>query len=66
MISSRGLGSNAAVYAGRNLQKDRVAAGFLWVLAAEDGKKIADLPLEAPPAYDGLALANGGTLLPWR
>ena len=33
--------------------------GELWVLAAADGQKLATLPLPAPPAYDGLAVANG-------
>jgi hypothetical protein len=33
--------------------------GFLWTVSLEDGKKRIDLPLDAPPAYDGVAVANG-------
>jgi len=32
--------------------------GLLWAVAARDGKKLAEYPLDAPPVYDGLAVAG--------
>jgi len=31
----------------------------LWAVAAADGKKLAELKLDAPPVFDGMAAANG-------
>ena len=33
--------------------------GVLWVLAADDGKKLAAHKLGAPPVFDGLIAAGG-------
>ncbi len=33
--------------------------GLLWALAARDGKKLAELRLDSPPTFDGLAVARG-------
>ena len=33
--------------------------GLLWVLSATDGKKLAECRLDAPPVFDGLAVAHG-------
>ncbi len=32
---------------------------LLWALSKEDGAKISELMLEAPPVFDGIAAANG-------
>jgi hypothetical protein len=37
--------------------------GVLWVASAEDGKKLAELKLDAPPAWDSLAAADGRLFL---
>jgi outer membrane protein assembly factor BamB len=34
------------------------AGGVLWALAAADGKKLGEYPLDAAPAWDGLAIGN--------
>jgi outer membrane protein assembly factor BamB len=56
------LCGNAVLYAGRfrSLKQELKAgepAGFLLVTSTE-GKKLAEFPLEAPPTYDGLAVAR--------
>jgi len=33
--------------------------GLLWAVSADDGTKLAEYPLEAPPQWDGLAAAGG-------
>jgi hypothetical protein len=33
--------------------------GVLWAASAANGEKLAQYPLEAPPAWDSLAAANG-------
>lgn len=35
------------------------AGGVLWAVSAEDGKKLAEYELDAPPVFDGMAAANG-------
>jgi len=37
--------------------------GLLWVLSAEDGKKLADYRLDSIPVFDGMAVASGKLLL---
>jgi hypothetical protein len=32
---------------------------LLWAVATSDGKKISEVELDAPPAWDGMAAANG-------
>jgi hypothetical protein len=47
------------VVAGRSCEaQSEQPRGFLWVVSLEDGKKLAEFPLDAPPAYDGLAIAG--------
>jgi outer membrane protein assembly factor BamB len=33
--------------------------GLLWALSAEDGRKLAEYRLDAPPVFDGMAAADG-------
>jgi len=33
--------------------------GVLWLVAADDGSKVAEHRLDSPPVYDGLAVAGG-------
>ena len=35
------------------------AGGLLWAISADGGKKLAELPLESPPLFDGMAAADG-------
>jgi hypothetical protein len=58
-VEAMALAGNAVVYAGRikGSQADK-PSGFLCVLSAADGKQLAEFRLEAPPAYDGLAVAR--------
>jgi len=37
--------------------------GVLWLAEAATGEKLAEYPLPAPPAWDGLAVANGSVYL---
>jgi len=37
--------------------------GVLWAASASTGEKLADYTLDAPPAWDGLAAAQGMLLL---
>ena len=39
------------------------AGALLWSLSAEDGTKLADYQLEAPPVFDGMAAAGGKVYL---
>ena len=36
-----------------------LALGILWAASASSGEKLAQYKLDAPPAWDGLAAANG-------
>ena len=38
---------------------DRATAGLLWAVSAADGKKLAEVPLDSPPVFDGLIAAAG-------
>ena len=58
-VEAIALAPEAALFAGRTTGADGKLAGFLAMFAAADGKKLAELPLWAPPTYDGLAIANG-------
>jgi hypothetical protein len=53
------LCANGLLVAGRvcDVRSDK-SRGFLWVVSMEDGKKLAEHRLDAPPAYDGLAVAG--------
>ena len=37
---------------------DGKAGAVLWAVSAEDGRKLADYNLDAPPVFDGMAAAN--------
>ena len=37
--------------------------GVLWAASASTGEKLAEYKLDAPPAWDGLAAANGSLFL---
>ena len=37
--------------------------GLLWAASASTGEKLAQYPLDAPPAWDGLTAANGQLFL---
>ncbi|MBM3891693.1 MAG: hypothetical protein FJ388_21475, partial [Verrucomicrobia bacterium] len=59
-VEAIALTANAVVYAGRDTQTgEDKPTGFLRLVSLADGKKLAELPLDAPPTYDGLAIANG-------
>jgi hypothetical protein len=36
---------------------------LLWAVSTADGSKLSELRLKAPPAWDGMAAANGGLYL---
>jgi hypothetical protein len=58
-IEAIAVAANAVVFAGRT--KDTAAntyAGLLWMVSAADGKVLVEIPLDAPPTYDGLAVAG--------
>jgi outer membrane protein assembly factor BamB len=58
-VEAVALSGDAVLYAGRIRDpKAGAPGGFLVVLSASDGKKRAEFPLEAPPAYDGIAVAR--------
>ena len=58
-VEALALAGNAVVYAGRiKGAQAGEPAGFLCVLSAADGKPLAEFKLEAPPTYDGLAVAR--------
>ncbi len=39
------------------------AGGILWAASANNGEKLAEYKLDSPPAWDGLAVANGRLFL---
>jgi outer membrane protein assembly factor BamB len=58
-IEAIALAANAVVFAGRT--KDTATntyRGLLWMVSSADGKVFAEIPLDAPPTYDGLAIAG--------
>jgi len=46
------LAEQAAALEGRR-------GGLLWAVSAADGQKLAEVPLDAPPVFDGMAAAAG-------
>ncbi len=52
MISPTEPADLAAAYEGRK-------GGLLWTMSAKNGEKLAELQLDAPPVFDGLAAAAG-------
>ena len=59
-VEAMALTENGLVAAGRVCdEKSGKVSGFLWLIGREDSKKLAELPLEAPPVYLGLAVAGG-------
>ena len=45
-----------------NDQNDSLAGkkgGVLWAVSPEDGEKLAELPLDSPPIFDGMIVAGG-------
>jgi outer membrane protein assembly factor BamB len=46
------LAAEAAALAGKK-------GARLWAISARDGKKVAEVPLESPPVFDGMAAAGG-------
>jgi outer membrane protein assembly factor BamB len=48
-----------------NLSKayDGRMGGVIWIASAEDGKKLGELKLDAPPSWDSLATADGKLFL---
>jgi hypothetical protein len=57
-VEAMALAGNAAIFAGRvkGAAADK-SGGFLWIASAADGKKLAELPLSAPPTFAGIAVA---------
>ncbi|MHC4432538.1 MAG: hypothetical protein ACYTBS_11930, partial [Planctomycetota bacterium] len=57
---------------GSNRIEDFVASyeqrlgGILWLASAKDGSKIAEYKLDAAPAWDGMAAANGRLFISLR
>lgn len=39
--------------------QDSGKGGLLWLASARDGRKLAELKLQAPPVWDGMAAAGG-------
>ena len=66
-IAAMALTRNVVLVAGRNeLTRGGHATGFLRVVSMADGKRIAEFPLDAAPAHDGLAVAGGRVYLSLR
>jgi outer membrane protein assembly factor BamB len=38
---------------------DGKKGGVLWAVSTDNGEKLAEYPLSSPPAFDGMAAANG-------
>jgi len=54
------LAANAVVYAGRiDDAKAGKTSNFIRIVSLVDGKKLAEIPLDSPPTYDGIAVADG-------
>ncbi len=63
-VEAMALAENGLLLAGRTCdEKSGAVAGFLWVVAREDARKLAEYPLDAPPVYHGLAMAGGRTYI---
>jgi hypothetical protein len=52
VTSKKALRDQEAALAGK-------MGGLLWAVSAADGKKLAEYKLDAPPAWDGMAVARG-------
>jgi len=53
------LGYGGLVVAGRAVdEKTGAVTGFLWVVSPDDGHKITELALDAPPVFHGIAVAG--------
>ena len=58
-VEAMALCGDSVLYAGRiKGAKEGAPAGFLVILSTQDGKKLGEFPLEAPPTYDGIAVAR--------
>jgi outer membrane protein assembly factor BamB len=57
-VEAIAMAKDKVVLAGRIKGPTPKKSGFLWMLDMKDGKKLFDMPLECPPAYDGLANAQ--------
>jgi outer membrane protein assembly factor BamB len=54
------VAGNGLVLAGRAWDpKENKVSGFLWVVGLENGKRVLELPLDAPPGYQGIAVTEG-------
>jgi outer membrane protein assembly factor BamB len=42
-----------------NRSQRRTQGGVLWAFSPETGEKLGEVPLDAPPVYDGLAAGDG-------
>jgi len=42
-----------------NRSQRRIHGGVLWAFSPETGEKLGEVPLDAPPVYDGLAAGDG-------
>ena len=63
-VEALALCGNAVLFAGRIVNaKAGTKNGFLRIVSSADGKKIAEFSLDAPPTYDGLAVAHGKVFL---
>ncbi len=59
-IEALALAANAVVYAGRiDDAKAGKTSNFIRIVSLVDGKKLAEIPLDSPPTYDGIAVADG-------
>lgn len=59
-VEAIALASKSIIYAGSiNDAPSNKVTGFLWLVALADGKKMAEVPLESAPSYEGLAVAGG-------
>ena len=57
-VEAIAMAPNAAVFAGSMPAAEGKTPGFLAVLSTAEGKSLAELPLTAPPTYDGLAIGK--------
>jgi hypothetical protein len=59
VLEAMALCANGLLLAGRVCDpKSNESRGFLWIVSLEDGSKRAEYALNAPPAQDGLAVAD--------
>jgi hypothetical protein len=57
------LGADAVEVKAKIAEQEAALAGrqgaVLWAVSTEDGSRLAESPLEVPPAFDGMAAADG-------